>query len=159
MSKCYISIGSNLGNRRNNITEALRRMKEKGLNILSVSRIIETEPYGYKNQNNFLNLACLIETDFSPLELLNVLLSIEGEMSRVRIFKWGPRNIDLDIIFYENMVIDEKYLRIPHPDAHNRAFVLEPLSEISPGYIHPILKKTVRELLSELHKREINHKK
>jgi 2-amino-4-hydroxy-6-hydroxymethyldihydropteridine diphosphokinase len=80
-------------------------------------------------------------------------------MSRVRIFKWGPRNIDLDIIFYENMVIDEKYLRIPHPDAHNRAFVLEPLSEISPGYIHPILKKTVRELLSELHKREINHKK
>ncbi|MCS7202302.1 MAG: 2-amino-4-hydroxy-6-hydroxymethyldihydropteridine diphosphokinase [Dictyoglomus sp.] len=157
MHKAFIGIGTNLGDKIKNIDEALNRLKDKGLNIIKISSIIETEPYGYKNQDNFLNAVCLIETDLSPFELLDLLLEVEKEMGRVRTIKWGPRIIDLDIIFYDDLIINHEKLIIPHPDAHNRIFVMEPLFEIEPDFLHPIFKKTVREIYLELKRRSIEN--
>ncbi|WP_233185589.1 2-amino-4-hydroxy-6-hydroxymethyldihydropteridine diphosphokinase [Thermotoga sp. SG1] len=148
-----IALGSNLGDRELNLKTALVKMKERGMSIEKLSSFVETEPYGYTDQPKFLNAVCLVETDLSPRALLNTLLEIEREMGRVRTIKWGPRVIDLDIVFYEDLVVNEEGLTIPHPDAHNRLFVLEPLSEIAPDLVHPVLKKTVRELLMELKQR------
>jgi len=148
--KAFIALGSNLGDREKNIKEALKRMKDSGIEILKVSSIIETEPYGYKDQDKFLNAVCLIETSLDPRFLLNLLLNIENEMGRVRNVRWGPRNIDLDIIFYEDLIINEEDLKIPHPDAHNRFFVMKPMSEIAPDFVHPVLKKKVKDILNDL---------
>lgn len=145
-----IGLGSNLGERDKNIRTALEKMKEKGIELLKVSSVLETEPYGYTDQPKFLNAVCLVETNLTPDQLLDVLLEIEKEMGRVRERKWGPRIIDLDIIFYEDLVLESERLIVPHPDMHNRWFVLAPLAEICPDYVHPKLKKTVRELLQEL---------
>ncbi len=150
MHKVFIAIGSNLGDRRKNIEIALRKMDDLGLKIIKRSSIIETEPYGYKEQDKFLNGVVLVETDMNPFELLELLLRIEKEMGRERIIKWGPRNIDLDIIFYDDLIIDTENLKIPHPDAHNRTFVMGPLSEIAPDFVHPILRKKVEEIYREL---------
>lgn len=150
MPQAIIAFGSNIGNRRENIKNALDKMKNNGLNILKVSTTIETAPYGYKEQDSFLNGACIVETDLSPKELLYKLLSIEQEMGRKRKIHWGPRNIDLDIIFYDDQIINEEDLIIPHPDAHNRSFVMGPVSEIAPFFIHPVYKKTVNEIYKEL---------
>ncbi len=150
MPQAIIAFGSNIGNRRENIKNALDKMKNNGLNILKVSTTIETTPYGYKEQDSFLNGACIVETDLSPKELLYKLLSIEQEMGRKRKIHWGPRNIDLDIIFYDDQIINEEDLIIPHPDAHNRSFVMGPVSEIAPFFIHPVYKKTVSEINKEL---------
>nr|WP_236681674.1 2-amino-4-hydroxy-6-hydroxymethyldihydropteridine diphosphokinase [Thermotoga sp. RQ7] len=148
-----IALGSNLGDREMNLKTAIVKMKERGMYIEKLSSFVETEPYGYTDQPKFLNAVCLVETDLSPRTLLNTLLEIEREMGRVRTVKWGPRVIDLDIVFYENLIVNEEGLIIPHPDAHNRLFVLEPLSEIAPDLVHPVLKKTVQELLIELKQR------
>ncbi|PLV58664.1 2-amino-4-hydroxy-6-hydroxymethyldihydropteridine pyrophosphokinase [Thermotoga sp. KOL6] len=154
MARVVIALGSNLGNRKANIETAIEKMKEKGLSIEKISTIVETEPYGYVNQPKFLNAVCLANTSLSPRGLLETLLSIEKEMGRKRTRKWGPRIIDLDIIFYNELVVREKDLVIPHPDAHNRFFVLEPLCEIAPNFVHPVFKKTVRELLDDLRQRK-----
>ncbi|AJG40763.1 2-amino-4-hydroxy-6-hydroxymethyldihydropteridine pyrophosphokinase [Thermotoga sp. RQ7] len=153
MAKVVIALGSNLGDREMNLKTAIVKMKERGMYIEKLSSFVETEPYGYTDQPKFLNAVCLVETDLSPRTLLNTLLEIEREMGRVRTVKWGPRVIDLDIVFYENLIVNEEGLIIPHPDAHNRLFVLEPLSEIAPDLVHPVLKKTVQELLIELKQR------
>lgn len=150
MPQAIIALGSNMGDKEKNIKTALKKMKDRELNIIKVSSIIQTEPYGYKKQDVFLNGACIVETRLPPKELLSELLSIEKEMGRKRITHWGPRNIDLDIIFYEDAIIDENMLKIPHPDAHNRTFVLGPICEISPSFVHPIYKKTVKQLYDEL---------
>lgn len=152
MHKVFIALGSNLGDKNKNIDEALKRLKDNGIKILKLSSIIETEPYGYKDQDKFLNAVCLIETELAPHELLNMLLQIEREMGRVRTIKWGPRVIDLDIIFYDDLIINDENLIIPHPDAHNRIFVMGPLSEIAPDFVHPVLNKTVKEIYLELTK-------
>jgi 2-amino-4-hydroxy-6-hydroxymethyldihydropteridine diphosphokinase len=150
MHKAFIALGSNLGDKRKNIEIAIEKIKEKGINILKVSSIIETEPYGYKDQDSFLNAVCLVETSLDPFSLLRVLLNIEEEMGRKRIFKWGPRNIDLDIIFYDDLVIESEELIIPHPDAHNRTFVMGPISEIEPDFVHPVLKRKVIDIYNDL---------
>jgi len=92
----------------------------------------------------------LIETDLDPFDLLNLLLNIEKEMGRERKIRWGPRNIDLDIIFYDDLVINTDNLKIPHPDAHNRTFVMGPLSEIDPDFVHPVLNKKVKDIYLKL---------
>jgi len=148
--RAIIAFGSNMGNRRENIQKALEKMEHIGLNLIKTSTIIETEPYGYLDQDSFLNGACIVDTVFSPKELLYQLLAIEQELGRKREIRWGPRIIDLDIIFYEDQIIREKDLIIPHPDAHNRTFVMGPISEIAPFFVHPIYKKTVREIYHEL---------
>ncbi len=150
MHKAFIALGSNLGDKRKNIEIAIEKIKEKGIKILKVSSIIETEPYGYKDQDSFLNAVCLVETSLDPFSLLRVLLNIEEEMGRKRIFKWGPRNIDLDIIFYDDLVIESEELIIPHPDAHNRTFVMGPISEIEPDFVHPVLKRRVIDIYNDL---------
>ncbi|MCG0275191.1 MAG: 2-amino-4-hydroxy-6-hydroxymethyldihydropteridine diphosphokinase [Thermosediminibacteraceae bacterium] len=150
MPRAFIALGSNLGDREKNIKEAMERIKRRGIKILKVSSVIETEPYGYKDQDKFLNAACLVETELTPRELLKTLLEIEREMGRERKVRWGPRNIDLDLIFYEDMVIEEDGLVVPHPDAHNRTFVMGPIAEIDPEFQHPVLKKTVGEIYRRL---------
>ena len=114
MSKVWIALGSNMGEGRKNLDLAIKMMNERGVLVEKVSTYIETEPYGYTEQDNFVNAVCIAETKLSPRELLEVLLKIELDMGRVRIIKWGPRIIDLDILFYEDLIIDEEDLKVPH---------------------------------------------
>ena len=143
----FIGIGSNQGMARENCVQAV---KELGLLekvwVGSDSSLYETAPLGIENQDWFINSVVKIKTTLLPLALLNELLGIEEKMGRVRTIKWGPRIIDLDLLFYEDLIITETNLKIPHPELHKRKFVLEPLKEIAPKLLHPILKKTVEEL-------------
>lgn len=155
MSKVWIALGSNMGEGRKNLDLAIKMMNERGVSVKKVSTYIETEPYGYTEQDNFVNAVCIAETKLSPRELLEVLLKIELDMGRVRIIKWGPRIIDLDILFYEDLIIDEEDLKVPHIEIQKRSFVLEPMNEISPDKIHPVFKKTVHQLLLDLNSCDI----
>jgi len=111
----------------------------------------ETEPWGERNQPRFINMAIEGETRLTPVRLLEVLKMIEDEVGRKETFRWGPRVIDLDILLYDDLVMDTSELIIPHPRMHEREFVLRPLAEIAPDKIHPVLKKTIRKLLCDLH--------
>lgn len=155
MSKVWIALGSNMGEGRKNLDLAIKMMNERGVLVEKVSTYIETEPYGYTEQDNFVNAVCIAETKLSPRDLLEVLLKIELDMGRVRIIKWGPRIIDLDILFYEDLIIDEEDLKVPHIEIQKRSFVLEPMNEISPDKIHPVFKKTVHQLLFDLNSCDI----
>ena len=155
MSKVWIALGSNMGEGRKNLDLAIKMMNERGVLVEKVSTYIETEPYGYTEQDNFVNAVCIAETKLSPRELFDVLLKIELDMGRVRIIKWGPRIIDLDILFYEDLIIDEEDLKVPHIEIQKRSFVLEPMNEISPDKIHPVFKKTVHQLLLDLNSCDI----
>ncbi|WP_311526173.1 2-amino-4-hydroxy-6-hydroxymethyldihydropteridine diphosphokinase [uncultured Parvimonas sp.] len=150
MSKVWIALGSNMGDGRKNLDEAVENMNKNGVKVEKISTYIETEPYGYTEQDNFVNAVCIAETELSPRELLKTLFAIELEMGRVRLIRWGPRIIDLDILFYEDLIIDEEDLKVPHIEIQKRSFVLEPMDEISPEKVHPVFKKTVHELLLEL---------
>lgn len=150
----FLSLGSNLENRQENIKTAIKKLKKLGA-ITAISSIYETEPVGYKNQNNFLNLALKLETGLLPAELLKETQKIENEMGRIRKIKDGPRNIDIDIIFYNNKIINTEKLTIPHPKMHQRKFVLLPMKEIAGKTIHPIENKIISELLNKIND---NHK-
>ena len=148
MCKVYLSLGSNLGQRAENLAQALRMLGEK-LKIVQVSAIYETEPVGIREQPWFLNLVCAAETELSPQELLAFFQGIEGKVGRVRERRFGPRLIDIDILFYDGLIIRTPSLEIPHPRLTERAFVLVPLVEIAPGLLHPVLKLTMREILEK----------
>jgi 2-amino-4-hydroxy-6-hydroxymethyldihydropteridine diphosphokinase len=156
MNKVIIAFGSNIGDRYKAIEEAMLHLEENGIKIVESSAIIETEPYGYVDQPPFINGAIIAETELSCREVLINLLKIEKDIGRVRLFKWGPRIIDLDIIFYNDEIYNEEDLVVPHKDMQNREFVLKPLYEICPDYVHPVLKKTIKELYEELLKSNIN---
>lgn len=149
----FLGLGSNIGNREENINSAIKKLS-KEIKIINISKFIETEPYGYTNQPKFINCAIEGETNLTPYELLDFCLNIEKEMGRIREIRWGPRNIDIDILFYGNLIINSNILTIPHPEIEKRLFVLEPLNEIAPDFIHPILKKTIRNLYNELLSKE-----
>ncbi len=149
MPRVFIGIGSNIGHRIDNCRNALLEISGVG-DIVRVSSVYETEPVGKENQPEFINCAGEIETPLSPLELLGRLKSIEDKLGRGRGEKWGPRTIDLDIIFYGDLVIDSEELTIPHPHAHLRRFVLEPMCEIAPTLIHPEFGVPLSELLDNL---------
>jgi 2-amino-4-hydroxy-6-hydroxymethyldihydropteridine diphosphokinase len=148
MATVYLSLGSNLGDRVQNLKEAIKRIESSDkISIKKISSVYETEPVGYENQPRFLNLALQAETILDPQPLLEQLLSIEEQMGRKRGEKWGPRNIDVDILLYDDLVMESDQLIIPHPRMHQRRFVLVPLAQIAPKLLHPLLKKNVRELL------------
>jgi dihydroneopterin aldolase / 2-amino-4-hydroxy-6-hydroxymethyldihydropteridine diphosphokinase len=146
VSNIYLGLGSNQGNRENNLFEAIDLISKIPLNNMNQSNVIETEPYGYKKQENFLNMVVEGETKLSPQELLTKIKQIETAIGRKKTFHWGPRIIDIDILFYDDLILNKKELTIPHPDIENRLFVLAPMAEIAPTYIHPILKKTMIDL-------------
>lgn len=145
----YLSLGSNLGDRSANLENGLAHLKEAGT-LRAVSSFYETQPVDVPDQPWFLNCVAALETEKTPRELLRFLLGLEEAMGRLRMREKGPRKIDLDILFFDDQVIDEPGLKIPHPSMHCRRFVLEPLVEIAPQVQHPVLKKTVRELLQGL---------
>ncbi len=149
MSVVYIGIGSNLGNREVNCKKALEQIRQRGMTIRKESSRYETEPWGVHDQPHFLNMAVEIETELGPEELLRALKGIETAMGRSKTFKWGPRIIDLDILLFGDLVLDGEELKIPHPFMHERDFVLKPLAEIAPGVKHPVLRKSIKELLGK----------
>ena len=147
----YFSIGSNMGDKEENLNKAIELLnKDEYSKVTKISEFITTKPVGGVEQDDFLNGALEVKTLRSPNRLLELISEIESQLKRERIIHWGPRTIDLDIIFYDDIVMDTKKLTIPHPEMHKRGFVLKPLLEISPGIVHPILKKNIRQLFEEL---------
>jgi 2-amino-4-hydroxy-6-hydroxymethyldihydropteridine diphosphokinase len=151
MSRVYIGIGSNLGDREflvRKAVEALRQLPQT--NVSGVSSLYDTEPVGETEQPPFLNAVAWIETELPARDLLWQMLLIEKRMGRVRSKRWGPRPIDLDLLFYDDELIDEPDLQVPHPEAHRRAFVLFPLLELDPNFRHPVTGETVRRMIQKL---------
>ncbi|MEN8250811.1 MAG: 2-amino-4-hydroxy-6-hydroxymethyldihydropteridine diphosphokinase [Bacteroidota bacterium] len=144
----FILLGSNLGDRRKNVEDSLILIKKRVGAILKMSSLYETAPWGVPDQPRFLNMVIEIESVLNPQDLLSSLLEIEDQLGRVRKTKWGERLIDIDILYYGNVIIKEKNLILPHPEIQNRRFTLIPLVEIAPSSLHPILKKSNIELLS-----------
>ncbi len=156
MSISYLSLGSNLSDREEYITKAKELIELKAGKILKSSSVYETEPWGHFNeqfriQKHFLNQVISIETELSPISLINCLLEIELSLGRIRNISRTPtsRTIDIDILFYDNLIINQPELAIPHPLLHERRFTLLPLSEIAPKLIHPVHKKTMNVLLRD----------
>lgn len=135
--QAVIALGSNIGNTLENLKEAVALLEENGCEVLAVSRLYQTEPWGYVDQDDFLNGAILIETDRDPFSLLKLTQSIEKGMGRKKLFVNGPRNIDLDILLYEEERVESEDLQIPHPRIAVRMFVLRPLMDIVPQWIVP----------------------
>ena len=153
--KAYIGIGSNLGDKKGYVERALKGLSEnKKIRGVRCSSFHTTKPYGGVEQEDFLNGAAELETLYTPLELLHFLQSLEKKAGRERKVHWGPRTLDLDILFFEDFISDEPELMVPHPDMQNRSFVLVPLNELCPYYKNPVLGKSVRQLLHELEESE-----
>ena len=150
MSFAYIALGSNLGDKEKNLRRALLLLTQQGVEVVRVSSFLSTEPYGVTDQPQFLNAVACVRTSLAPLALLDVLLATELAMGRVRLRHWGERNIDLDLLLYEDVVLNTPRLHLPHPDMQNRDFVLLPLAEIAPELKHPTLQKTIYELKENL---------
>jgi len=151
----YIGIGSNVGNKIDNCIKGIDEIgKIKGSKIIFVSSFYKTEPISNINQDWFINCVVKIETDLTPYFLLSDLQDIEKRLGRKRHIKNGPRTIDLDILLYDNLIVNDDKLKIPHPRMHDRRFVLEPLAEIDENLIHPIIKKGISLLLNEVGKEQ-----
>lgn len=153
--KVYLSIGSNMGDREGYLDLAIDQLNAlPDTKVTAVSDYLETKPYGNVEQDDFLNGALEIETLKTPKELLETTLGIEKEAHRERLVHWGPRTLDIDILFYDDLILMDEKLTIPHVEIPKRDFVLEPLSAIAPYYIHPVYHKSVIQMLGELQKKD-----
>jgi len=152
MEKCFLSIGSNLGDRKKNLESVAELLGKKGIKVIKSSRIYQTEPVGFKDQEWFFNQVLEIETELEPHKLLAICQDIEKEIGRVKTFRWGPRVIDIDILLCGDLKINDDSLTIPHPRIFERKFVLLPLVEIAPDFEivtgTGAVKKTIKELLN-----------
>lgn len=149
MNKVFLLIGGNMGDRLQNLHQAIAQLSAAVGPVIQQSAVYETAAWGKTDQAAFLNQALLLDTSLSPGELITAVLLVEERMGRHRTEKFGPRVIDIDIMFYNEEVIDEPHLTIPHPQLQNRRFALVPLNEIAPKLVHPVLNKTLEELLVE----------
>ncbi|MBO7611931.1 MAG: 2-amino-4-hydroxy-6-hydroxymethyldihydropteridine diphosphokinase [Elusimicrobia bacterium] len=151
MTTIYLSLGSNIGNREKNLEKALTELSNNNISKIKVSSLYETEPVGPK-QRNFYNIAGKFKTNLNPQDLLKVLKQIEQNLGRTKTYRWGPRVIDIDILFYGKQVIKSPKLTIPHKEIINRAFVLVPMKEIASNFVHPTQHKTIKTLNNALQK-------
>jgi 2-amino-4-hydroxy-6-hydroxymethyldihydropteridine diphosphokinase len=146
--KVYLGIGSNLGNREQNLENALQAMAQRAGNLVAVSPVYETEPFGFDSHDQFLNIVVVIETALTPYKILDQIRIIENGLGRKgETEKYISRTIDIDLLFYENQIIDSAELIVPHPRMHERKFVLVPFCDIAPEFIHPVLNRSIREIL------------
>ena len=149
MNRAYLLTGGNLGDRMQYLARAAAAIQETCGSIVRQSAIYETQAWGIKEQAAFLNQVMEIKTSMTAGELLKIVLKIEESLGRVRTRKYGPRSIDIDILFFNKAVINTPLLTVPHPQLQNRRFVLEPLNEIAPNLMHPVLLKTIHQLLAD----------
>ena len=150
-NKVYIAAGSNLGDKEETLKEAIDKIdKRKDCVVTKVSNFYTTDPVGYEDQDQFVNCVFEINTLQTPSELMDTLLEVEKDFKRERIIRWGPRTLDLDIIFDNDIISYDEHILIPHPRAHERQFVMKPMCDINPYYVHPIYRKRVMDISSEL---------
>lgn len=146
--RAYVALGSNMGDKLLYLENAVKSIEsDPSCKLLKISDIIVTEPYGPVEQDDFMNGCMMIDTLYTPQELLRFLQKLEQEANRVREVHWGPRTLDLDILLYDDLITTDDELTIPHPEMHKRAFVLEPLKQIAPNAIHPLLNQRIRDLI------------
>lgn len=151
MNKVFILLGTNLGNRKENLRTALMNITENCGTIILRSNIYETDPWGFETEHFFLNQVVQIETSFNPNELLDKLLIIESQMGRERLTKgYSSRKIDLDILYFNSEIIQSEKLTIPHPRMHERNFTMTPMAEIAPNFVHPVLKISQQQILNKI---------
>lgn len=150
MPQAIISLGSNLGNRNLQLSTAISKMQIEIGDILIKSSIFESESWGFKSENTFLNQVLSFQTELTPEEILKIILKIEKDLGRIRVSDaYESRTIDLDILFFNDKIINKEALQIPHPRIQERKFILVPLNEILPDFVHPISNKSIRKLLDD----------
>ena len=147
MNKAYLLLGSNMGNSKTQLVKAVRNIEKKIGSLTRLSTLYSTAAWGNTRQPDFLNQVIIVETELTASQTMQIILQIEKQMGRIRTVKNAPRIIDIDILFFNKEIIDQKQLIIPHPQIQNRRFVLVPLNQLSPNLLHPVLKKSVHQLL------------
>lgn len=147
----FLGLGSNVGDKKQNLEKTISKLRER-ISDIKVSKFYETEPWGYTEQDKFLNAAICGKTSLSPSELLEFIKLVENKIGRIKRFKWGPREIDIDMLFYDDLVYKDKSITIPHPFLQEREFVLKPLVDLAPNFVHPVFKETVGQLYERIEK-------
>ncbi len=155
MHKIFLGLGSNVGDRKKNIETAVKLLSER-INDIKIGKIYISKAVGYENQDNFFNTVISGKTELSAQELFSFVKDVERKVGRKYRFRWGPREIDIDILFFDDLIYKTENLQIPHPRIQERDFVLKPLADIEEDFVHPVFKKDVKTLLNQLKKENIS---